>query len=120
MSNRELATLYGLKRDYFSVMKCTAKEKFDLIFSFDERKEQSVIKYKQFVDDLFLQVEEIYQTFKSSYAFSKWLYENKIYSYSHVGSQCLDKILYCRSENIFFTRLTVIRKLENIVKKFKG
>ena len=118
-NSRELSEKYGFKRDYFSVMKCTSRPKYDFIFSFDNRAEQSLLKYKTFIDNLFLEVEEIYNTFESSCKFSKWLYINKIYAYDNVGSQCLDKILYCRSENIFSIRLTAIRRLENIARKYK-
>ena len=120
MKLRELAETYNTKKDYFSVMKCTAKSKYDYIFGFDKDLLESTIKFNKYIDNLFYEVEEITRSFKTPYKLSQWLFEKKIYGYSYMGSQCLDTIMYARPNTNFSLRMTVINKLLRIKKAYEN
>ncbi len=114
MNDKEMSLYLDLKFNYFSVLKCTNKEKYNYIFSFDKyNRLNSINKYNKYVSNLIDKVIDIYYSYEKPYYFAKWLKDNKLYSFS--CAQSIEKLLFKTYDNYLNSRLSVIDKLENII-----
>lgn len=87
MSYKVLAERLGLSINYFYVLRSTQKESFNYIFSLDNDRYESYIKFKAEVEETRMKLHQIIYKMEDTrgcvYKFSKYLFDLGIFKHSN-------------------------------------
>lgn len=107
--------IIGASRGYLSLVKCANIEKYNYIFSFDNDRVKSIVKYKKYIEEVYQKVQDIYYNYDG--VFGRWLFENGFYS--HLSSQNFEKMIFKMGKGYLGCKLDSLRKMEKIIEVYE-
>ncbi len=113
MNDHQLSKSFDLEKDYFAVLKHTNREKYNFIFSFDKDRKKSVLKYMNYIEELYSKVIDIFYSFDNPWKFGIWASECKLYT--HPSPTIMQITIFKIFDNYLSAQWNVVKKLEKII-----